>query len=79
MVITDDMLYARRARTQINDMVQELEDKINIILNKGIDNLDVDFLKPIPKTPAPKGGRLSMKTPRTKGGTCAKTRKYCEE
>lgn len=40
----------------MTDLVLELENKIEIILTKGIDNLDADFLKP-PKTPA--------KTPKT--------------
>lgn len=38
------------------EIAAELEAKIDIILTKGIDNLDADFLKP-PKTP--------MKTPKT--------------
>lgn len=38
------------------EIAEELEAKIDIILTKGVDNLDADFLKP-PKTP--------MKTPKT--------------
>lgn len=44
----------------MNDLVFELENKIDIILTKGIDNVDADFLKPS-KTPAktPKTPRVS--------------------
>lgn len=38
------------------EIAAELEAKIDIILTKGVDNLDADFMKP-PKTP--------MKTPKT--------------
>ncbi|XP_065218863.1 condensin complex subunit 1 [Planococcus citri] len=55
--------------SKIIDAVLELENKISIILTKGIDNLEADFLKP-PKTPGkvtktPTQTPKNAKTPQT--------------
>lgn len=46
----------KRIVFQLTEMIGEFENKIDIILTKGVDNLDANFLK-VPKTPA--------KTPKT--------------